>query len=134
MGARRRTDSSDGLDRNDLKTLWSKVQRFVDLLADPPGLDRAFNDWNAARLKAGRPLVDRAVLDPLLVTESSLFVKKADDPPTYRWRHDRNGVDVIRQEATARAAAQPQPQQIDRTLAAMNLITAFAERLAALRL
>jgi hypothetical protein len=106
--------------------------KFVGLLADPGKLDLAFTKWNEDRGKAKRPLVDRAVFEHVSAANNSVFVETADKPPTYRWRHDRNGVDVILQEATALGAAQS--QQVDATAAAMDLITAFANGLAKLQI
>jgi hypothetical protein len=122
----RRGSAGDTVSRDDVTILWKKVQRLVDLLSDEGGLDVSFNDWNERRVREGRARVDRAVLDPILAANNSLFIK-TPGKLEYQWRYDRYYVDQARMAAPAAGPGAPVP--VDNTTPAIALITTFAQRL-----
>ena len=123
--------SDDVVELNDVKILWKKVQSYVQLLSDQGPLERRFGEWNDARRRSRRPPVDRAVLEPLLGKDNSLLKAVPGRPQVYRWRYDRFGVDPDRRVDSVKLQIEPER---DPTTEAIDLITAFAERLATLQL
>jgi hypothetical protein len=130
-----------------VKILWEKVRQYVELLSQTETLEQRFNEWNVERTKSGRPLVDRAVLDPLLAADGSLFVRDAQRAESFKWRYDRYGVDVFRQAGVrseiqagvgvsvqAKGTVTTQPPPTDPIDVAMDLIDTFAGGLAGLTL